>query len=78
MAGIYQCTATNAVGEYARISVDVTVRFPPIIVRFLKVSVMPDTSSILICDVEAYPLASIYWTTHDGTFININRLIVVL
>ena len=73
MAGVYHCNAENAIGDRASLDVVVVVRFPPVIVRFSEAAVMSDVSSSLHCEVNAYPLAVVYWATPTGTIINENR-----
>ena len=73
MAGVYYCNADNAIGERVSLEVTVVVRYPPIITRFSEVAVMSDISASLYCEVNAYPLATVYWTTLNGDVINENR-----
>ena len=73
MAGDYYCNADNAAGDKASVKVILVVRFPPIIVQFSEVAVVSDATVTLNCDVSAYPLATIYWTTPNGLNITENR-----
>ena len=73
MAGSYHCQADNEAGDTATLEVTVIVRYPPDIVQFGSVTVSAEGSISLPCSVNAYPYASVQWTTPSGLMIDTNR-----
>ncbi|XP_076264873.1 neurotrimin-like [Rhynchophorus ferrugineus] len=79
LAGLYECTATNGVGEPAKAQIELSIIYPPEIITLRSwVHTAPGNRAQLECRVSADPPATVTWLKGDVMVPLDNRVVSIV